>query len=155
MALEIERKFLVRGDFRPEVASSTRMVQGYLCARPQRTVRVRIAGEQGFLTIKGSPGASGLSRYEWERELPVEEALELLELCEPGRIDKVRHRVEFAGKTFEVDEFRGDNQGLVIAELELACEDQPFERPVWLGAEVSGDPRYYNSSLIRNPYCDW
>ncbi|MEE4638267.1 MAG: CYTH domain-containing protein [Wenzhouxiangella sp.] len=155
MALEIERKFLVAGDFRSHVSSSTRIVQGYLCAAPERTVRVRLAGEQGYLTIKGTPGLSGLSRYEWERKLPAIEATELLELCEPGRIDKVRHRVDFAGMTFEVDEFAGDNQGLVIAELELDDEEQLFERPAWLGAEVTGDPRYYNSSLIRKPYCDW
>lgn len=155
MALEIERKFLVCGDFRAQVAGSTRMIQGYLCAVPERSVRVRLADDRGFLTIKGSPGASGLTRYEWERELPATEALELLELCEPGRIEKVRHRIDFAGKTFEVDEFHGDNEGLVIAELELDYEDQPFERPDWLGAEVTGDPRYYNSSLMRRPYRDW
>lgn len=155
MALEIERKFLVRGDFRPDVVNSTRIQQGYLCSAPERCVRVRLTGDQGFLTIKGGTSTSGLTRYEWEHQLPVTEALELLSLCEPGRIEKVRHRVDFAGKTFEVDEFGGDNQGLMIAELELEFEDEPFERPGWLGQEVTGDTRYYNSSLIRKPYRDW
>ncbi len=155
MALEIERKFLVRGDFRPHSSSSTRIRQGYLSSSPERSVRVRLAGERAFLTIKGKAGAAGMTRYEWERELPFAEALELLALCEPGRIDKVRHRVDFAGKTFEIDEFLGANQGLVIAELELDSEDESFERPDWLGREVTGDPRYYNSSLIGKPYRDW
>lgn len=155
MALEIERKFLVRGDFRPHSSSSSRIQQAYLSSSPQRSVRVRLAGERGFLTIKGKADAAGLARYEWEHELPVTQALELLALCEPGRIDKVRHRVDFAGKTFEVDEFLGANKGLVIAELELARADEPFERPAWLGQEVTGDPRYYNSSLIARPYRDW
>ncbi|MFW5816543.1 MAG: CYTH domain-containing protein [Wenzhouxiangella sp.] len=155
MALEIERKFLVRGDFRPHASQSTRIQQAYLSSSPERSVRVRLAGERGFLTIKGKPDASGLTRYEWEHELPAAYALELLELCEPGRIDKIRHRVEFAGKTFEVDEFLGDNAGLVVAELELDCADDSFERPDWLGREVTGDSRYYNSSLIGKPYRDW
>ncbi|HMA98315.1 MAG TPA: CYTH domain-containing protein [Wenzhouxiangella sp.] len=155
MALEIERKFLVTGDFRAHVSSSTRMIQGYLCAEPERTVRIRLAGEQGFLTIKGSPSTSGLVRYEWERELPITEALELLNLCQAARIEKIRHRIDFAGNTYEVDQFHGENEGLVIAELELDDEDQAFERPSWLGTEVTGDPRYYNSSLIQKPYCDW
>jgi len=155
VAVEIERKFLVRGDFRPDVVTSTRICQGYLCSAPERTVRVRLCGTRAFLTIKGSSGVSGLTRYEWECELPATEAMELLELCEPGRIDKIRHRVDFAGKTFEVDEFGGDNQGLLIAELELECEEESFDCPDWLGQEVTGEPRYYNSSLVRNPYRCW
>ncbi|MFP4207362.1 MAG: CYTH domain-containing protein [Wenzhouxiangella sp.] len=155
MGLEIERKFLVSGDFRPYVSASQRVVQAYLCSDPARTVRVRLTGRQGFLTIKGPSDKAGLVRYEWERELPAEEAVELLALCEPGRIDKVRHRVDFAGHCFEVDEFFEANSGLVIAELELATADEPFERPAWLGREVTGQARYYNSGLIRHPYRDW
>lgn len=155
MAQEIERKFLVSGDFKPQVSRHTRIVQGYLCSVPERTVRIRIKGEQGFLTIKGIGSASGASRYEWEREIPVAEAEELLAICEPGVIDKTRHLVEFAGKTFEVDEFHGDNEGLTVAEIELSSEDEAFERPVWLGQEVTGDARYYNSMLMKNPYQNW
>lgn len=155
MAQEIERKFLVSGDFKPQVSRHTRIVQGYLSSVPERTVRVRIKGEQGFLTIKGIGSASGASRYEWEREIPLAEAEELLAICEPGVIDKTRHLVELAGKTFEVDEFHGDNQGLTVAEIELSTEDEAFERPVWLGQEVTGDARYYNSMLMKNPYKSW
>lgn len=155
MAQEIERKFLVSGDFKPQVSRHTRIVQGYLSSVPERTVRVRIKGEQGFLTIKGIGSASGASRYEWEREIPLQEAEELLAICEPGAIDKTRHLVKFAGKTFEVDEFHGDNHGLIVAEIELASEDEAFERPEWLGQEVTGDARYYNSMLMKNPYRSW
>lgn len=155
MAQEIERKFLVCGDFKPESTGQSRIVQAYLSAAPGRTVRVRVQGHQGFLTIKGSASASGASRYEWEREIPLTEARELLALCEPGVIDKTRYRVDFAGKTFEVDEFHGDNKGLIVAEIELASEDEPFERPAWLGTEVTGDARYYNAMLTKNPYRNW
>ena len=155
MAQEIERKFLVSGNFKPEVTRHTRIVQGYLSSVPERTVRVRVKGEQGFLTIKGMGSASGASRYEWEREISLAEAEELLAICEPGVIDKTRHLVESAGKTFEVDEFHGDNHGLTVAEIELSAEDEMFEKPGWLGQEVTGDARYYNSMLMKNPYCNW
>ena len=155
MAQEIERKFLVSGNFKPEVTRHTRIVQGYLSSVPERTVRVRVKGEQGFLTIKGMGSVSGASRYEWEREISLAEAEELLAICEPGVIDKTRHLVEFAGKTFEVDEFHGDNHGLTVAEIELSAEDEMFEKPGWLGQEVTGDARYYNSMLMKNPYCNW
>ncbi len=155
MAQEIERKFLVKGDFRPFVSKSTRIVQGYLSSVPERTVRVRIKGDKGYLTIKGIGSQSGASRFEWEKEISVEDADALLKICEPGVIDKVRHLVKNGDLTFEVDEFFGENQGLVIAEIELPSEDTPFEKPSWLGEEVTGDPRYYNSMLMKNPYTRW
>lgn len=155
MSQEIERKFLVAGDFAPHVTKSTRIVQGYLSSVPERTVRVRVKGEKGYLTIKGIGNASGASRYEWEREVPVNEIEELLKICEPGVIDKVRHHVVVGPHTYEVDEFFGDNEGLVLAEIELASEDESFEKPAWLGAEVTGDVRYYNSMLMKTPYKTW
>lgn len=151
---EIERKFLVAGDFRKEVSGSSRITQGFLNSAPGRTVRVRIRDDKGYLTVKGP--AQGLSRFEWEKEIPADEARQLLALCEPGAIDKTRHLVPAAdGHVWEVDEFHGDNEGLVVAEIELATEDESFVRPGWLGAEVTGDRRYYNSSLIQCPYKDW
>lgn len=155
MAQEIERKFLVKGDFRPFVSKSTRIVQGYLSSVPERTVRVRIKGDKGYLTIKGIGNQSGASRFEWEKEISVEDADALLKICEPGVIDKVRHLVKNGDLTFEVDEFFGENQGLIIAEIELPSEDTPFDKPAWLGEEVTGDPRYYNSMLMKNPYTQW
>lgn len=155
MAQEIERKFLVTGPFRHLATAETRIVQGYLSSVPERAVRVRIKGDKGYLTIKGIGGASGASRFEWERELPLAEADALLELCEPGVIDKVRYLVPAGSHTFEVDEFHGDNDGLVIAELELASEAEAFVRPEWLGAEVTGDARFYNAMLVKQPYRSW
>ena len=155
MALEIERKFLVKGNFKTESHVSTRVTQGYLSSSPERTVRVRIKGEKGFITIKGKGNASGISRYEWEKEIPVEEARELLQLCEPGIIDKTRYLIRHEGHLFEVDEFHGENDGLVIAEIELKNENENFSRPAWLGEEVTGDRKYYNAMLSRNPYVNW
>ena len=155
MALEIERKFLVKGNFKTESHVSTRVTQGYLSSSPERTVRVRIKGEKGFITIKGKGNASGTSRYEWEKEIPVEEARELLQLCEPGIIDKTRYLIRHEGHLFEVDEFHGENDGLVIAEIELKNENENFSRPAWLGEEVTGDRKYYNAMLSRNPYANW
>ena len=155
MALEIERKFLLAGDFKAEAFRAIPMKQGYLNSDPLRTVRVRVAGEHGFITVKGK--GSSVTHFEWEKEIPVSEALELLECAEPGVIDKIRYLVA-AGDgvhTWEVDEFHGDNEGLVVAEIELSSEDEAFPRPAWLGAEVSDDPRYYNSYLSRNPYRKW
>ena len=151
---EIERKFLVAGDFRKEVSGASRITQGFLSSAPGRTVRVRIRDDKGYLTVKGP--AQGLTRFEWEKEIPAAEAEQLLQLCEPGAIDKTRYLVPAAdGHVWEVDEFHGDNAGLVVAEIELGSEDEPFERPAWLGAEVTGDRRYYNSMLIKCPYKDW
>jgi adenylate cyclase len=155
MATEIERKFLVKGDFKAELESSQRITQGYLSSIPERTVRVRIKGDQGFITIKGIGSASGASRYEWEKEIPVTEVNELLELCEPGVIDKTRYLVKSGAHTFEVDEFYGDNDGLIVAEVELSSEDEHFDRPDWLAEEVTGDVRYYNSMLMKEPFKDW
>ncbi len=155
MAVEIERKFLVAGDYRSGVQSSQRIIQGYLSSVPERTVRVRVRGERGFLTIKGIGSTSGASRYEWEHEMPRSEAEELLALCEPGVIDKTRHLVPWGEHVFEVDEFHGNNAGLVIAEVELASETERFQRPEWLGQEVTGDARYFNSQLRQHPFRDW
>ena len=152
---EIERKFLVTGEYKSLASSHSRIVQGYICSERGRTVRVRIRGGCGYLTIKGPSTDDGLSRYEWEREIPVAEAGELMKLCEPGVIDKTRYLVPFGGHTFEVDEFYGDNEGLVMAEVELSAPDEPFERPSFLGEEVTGDRRYYNSELMKHPYRAW
>ena len=155
MALEIERKFLVAGDFKPFVKKAIRITQGYLSSVPERTVRVRIKGEKGFITVKGIASASGASRFEWEKEIPVEEVQELLKICEPGVIDKARYLVDAGGHTLEVDEFYGDNEGLTVAEVELGAEDEAFEKPFWLGNEVTGDDKYYNSMLMKNRYKNW
>lgn len=152
MSKEIERKFLVRGDFKSLAFRSERITQGYLSSVPERTVRVRIKGNEGFITIKGLSNASGLTRYEWEKEIPVDEARELLQLSEPGMIDKTRYLVQVGKHVFEVDEFYGENEGLILAEIELQSEDEPFEKPEWLGKEVTGDPRYYNAMLSKKPY---
>ena len=155
MALEIERKFLVKGDFKVSSKKKIRITQGYLSSIPERNVRVRIKGDKGFITIKGISNASGASRYEWEKEIPVAEVKELLELCEPGIIDKMRFLVDFGSHTFEVDEFYGDNEGLIVAEIELSAENEKFLKPEWLGDEVTGDTKYYNSALVKNPYKNW
>jgi adenylate cyclase len=154
MNQEIERKFLVRGEFPRE--KGVRIVQGYLSSVPERTVRVRIKGDKGYITIKGIGGASGASRFEWEKEISVADAENLLAIAEPGVIDKHRWLVPAGGgRTFEVDEFHGENEGLTVAEIELESEDEAFTKPAWLGDEVTGDPRYYNSMLMKNPFTKW
>ena len=155
MANEIERKFLVKGEFKNLASKATRIVQGYLSSIPERTVRVRIKGDKGYITIKGIGNASGASRYEWEKEIPASEVEELLKICEPGVIDKTRYLVKVDNHTFEVDEFYGDNMGLVLAELELSSEDESFQKPNWLGEEVTGDTKYFNSMLMKNPFTKW
>lgn len=155
MAKEIERKFLVEGEFASFAQKKTRIIQGYLSSVPERTVRVRVKGDQGFLTIKGIGNESGASRYEWEKEIPVNEAQDLMKICEPGVIDKCRYQVKAGHHVFEVDEFYGENQGLVVAEVELGSEDDVFEKPSWLGKEVTGDVRYYNAMLMKTPYTKW
>ena len=152
MALEIERKYLVAGDFKPSEEKSVRIIQGYLSSVPERTVRVRVKGDKAFITVKGPGNESGASRFEWEREIPVPDAMELLKLCESGIIDKTRYFVESGEHTFEVDEFHGDNEGLLLAEIELTSEDEDFDRPQWLGEEVTGDIRYYNSYITKHPF---
>ena len=155
MAQEIERKFLIAGDFKAFVTKETRIIQGYLSSVPERTVRVRTKGDKGFLTIKGIGNASGASRYEWENEISVEEAKELLAICEPGVIDKTRYLVKEGRHTYEVDEFYGENDGLTVAEIELESENEVFSKPAWLGEEVTGDVKYFNSMLMKNPYKNW
>jgi adenylate cyclase len=155
MPQEIERKFLVKDGFKQFAFTYSRVTQGYLSSVPERIVRVRINGEKGFITIKGVSNLSGMSRYEWEKEIPVDEARELLSLCEQGIIDKTRYLVQVGKFTFEVDEFYGENEGLVIAEIELSSEEELFEIPLWLGKEVTGDKRYYNSKLAKNPFSNW
>ena len=157
MAVEIERKFLVREGWKEEVCKSYEMVQAYISSARGRTVRVRIRDAEGFLTIKGPSGRDGLGRFEWEKKIDVSEARELLSIAEPGRIEKTRHLVRNTDgvHTWEIDEFHGDNEGLVIAEIELGAPDEPFDRPSWLGEEVTGDRRYYNSMLSREPYMNW
>jgi CYTH domain-containing protein len=154
--LEIERKFLVRGeDYKRQATSSSRIKQGYICSGHGRTVRVRQRDQQAFLTIKGPSLNGGLSRYEFEKEITLEEAQNLFRLCEPGIIDKTRYLVPSGKHTFEVDEFYGDNEGLVMAEVELAAEDEPYVKPDFIAEEVTGDRRYYNSHLRTYPYKDW
>lgn len=156
MALEIERKFLVTDDsYKAMAFHSDRIAQGYLCREGGNSTRVRVRGDKGYLTIKGPSMDGGLSRFEWEKEIPESEAWELLKLCHGGIIDKTRHLVKCGNHTFEVDEFHGDNDGLVVAEVELESADETFERPPFLGKEVTGDKRYYNSSLTRFPFKCW
>ena len=155
MPQEIERKFLVTGEYKSQAYAQTRIVQGYLSSARGRTVRVRIRDDKGYLTIKGASNASGTSRYEWEKEISLEEARELMQLCEPGIIDKTRYLVQSGIHTFEVDEFYGENDGLVVAEVELASEDESFEKPIFIGQEVTGDLRYYNSQLMKYPFKTW
>ncbi|MBK7630509.1 MAG: CYTH domain-containing protein [Ignavibacteriales bacterium] len=155
MANEIERKFLVKGEFKNLASKETRIVQGYLSSVPERTVRVRIKGDKGFITIKGIGSASGATRYEWEKEIPTNEVEELLKICEAGVIDKTRYLVKVGNHTFEVDEFYGENKGLVVAEIELVSESEAFEKPTWLGDEVTGNTKYYNSMLMKNPFTKW
>ena len=153
---EIERKFLVESSEYLNVAfSKERIVQGFLNTDPERTVRVRIKGDVGFLTVKGKSNASGTTRFEWEKEILVAEAEQLLSLCEPVILEKTRYNVPFSGHLFEVDEFHGANEGLVIAEVELEAESETFKKPDWLGQEVTGDIRYYNSQLSKNPFKSW
>lgn len=156
MAQEIERKFLVKDNsFKLDAYAKSHIVQGYICSARGRTVRVRIRDDKGYLTIKGASNKSGTSRYEWEKEINMHEAEELMKLCEPGIIDKTRYLVKCGKHTFEVDEFYGDNEGLVVAEVELSNEDEPVEVPHFIEREVTGDVRYYNSFLMKNPYSRW
>lgn len=156
MAQEIERKFLVKDtSFRKMSFSRSHIVQGYICSARGRTVRVRIRDEKGYLTIKGPSNVAGTSRYEWEHGLPLSDAEELMKLCEPGMIDKVRYLVQSGNHVFEVDEFHGENEGLIVAEIELASENEPFEHPPFLGEEVTGQVKYYNSFLMKEPFCTW
>jgi adenylate cyclase len=154
--LEIERKFLVTSDaFKEEAFAHNRIKQGYLSSVPERTVRIRIKGDKGFLTIKGISNESGMSRFEWEKEIPVDEAEKLLFLCETGVIDKTRFEVKTGNHIVEIDEFYGENEGLIMAEIELKSENESFEKPIWIGTEVTNDKKYYNAYLSNNPFKNW
>ena len=155
--MEIERKFLIKkgADFKTQAYASSRIKQGYICSGHGCTVRVRTRDHQAFLTIKGPSLDGGLSRYEFEKEITEEEARQLFLLCEPGIIDKTRYLVRAGNHTFEVDEFYGDNEGLVIAEVELSSPDEPYEKPDFIECEVTGDRRFYNSHLRHNPFKLW
>ena len=154
--VEIERKFLVTNrDFISESSENFRIVQGYLNSNPERTVRVRIKGDKGFLTIKGKGNDSGMSRFECEKEIAISEAEALLPLCEKGTIDKIRYNVMHENHLFEVDVFFGENEGLIVAEIELQSENESFSKPNWLGEEVTSDERYYNAYLSNHPFKSW
>ena len=153
---EIERKFLVKSEaFKDQAFNSYDIRQGFLNSAPERTVRIRLKNDKGFLTIKGKSSADGLSRFEWEKEIPKTDAEALLLLCEKRIIDKTRYEVKVGNHTFEVDEFYGDNQGLIIAEVELNSKTDTFEKPDWLGEEVTGEIKYYNSNLSKLPFKNW
>lgn len=155
LGIEIERKFLVKGEFKRFAKHIISIKQGYLSSHAERTIRIRIADEKGFLTIKGKSGESGMSRLEWEKEIPLNEAESLFALCEPGAIVKSRFIVEHLGDVYEVDEFYGDNNGLVVAEIELKDEKVDVVLPNWIGEEVTNQKQYYNSSLIKKPFIQW
>lgn len=153
---EIERKFLVIAvDFKKEATKKEHIAQGFLNTDAERTVRVRIKGNKGYITIKGKSNKSGTSRFEWEKEIPIQEAKELLKLCEEIVIEKIRYKIPVGNHVYEVDEFHGDNEGLYIAEVELQDENEAFQKPTWLGEEVTGQNQYYNSQLSKNPYKNW
>ena len=154
--IEIERKFLVTSNnFKEEAFKKTHIIQGFLNTDKERTVRVRLKGDRGFLTVKGLSSNDGLSRFEWETEISETDAKLLLKLCEKGVIDKVRHEIKADNHTYEVDEFFGDNEGLIIAEIELNHISEIFKKPLWLGEEVTGNEKYYNSQLSKQPYKTW
>ena len=153
---EIERKFLVTSArYKEKAIDATTIVQGFLNTAPERTVRVRIYGDKGFLTVKGKSSASGTTRFEWEKEISVKDAEQLMTLCEEYSIEKVRYRVQVGNHIFEVDEFLGNNKGLTVAEIELQHENESFKKPDWLGQEVTGVAKYYNSQLSKKPYSKW
>ena len=153
---EIERKFLVTSNqFKEEAYQTFSIKQGYLNSHPERATRVRIKENKAFITVKGKSSANGLTRFEWEKQIEVNDAKELLKLCEPGKIEKNRFLIKSENHTFEVDEFYGENEGLTIAEVELENENEEVIFPDWLGKEVTGDKKYYNSALINNPYKNW
>lgn len=153
---EIERKFLVKeSGYKINAFKQTRITQGFLNTHPERTVRVRIKGNSGFITVKGKSNQSGTSRFEWEKEIVLAEAEALLQLCETGVIEKIRYEVKSGQHIFEIDEFYGNNQGLIVAEVELTVENESFLKPNWLGEEVTGNIKYYNSQLSKKPFKDW
>lgn len=156
MSIEIERKFLVKDEsFKKEAHHRSYIKQGFLNSNKERVVRVRINDEKGFITVKGKSNATGTSRFEWEKEITKAEANDLMNLCEKGIIEKYRYLVKSGNHIFEVDDFLGDNLGLVIAEVELSSENEKYVSPIWLGEEVTGKEEYYNSNLSKKPYSKW
>ena len=156
MSIEIERKFLVKNlDFKNESNQKNYIMQGYLNSNKNRAVRIRISNASGFITVKGKSNTEGTTRFEWEKEIPVSEAKQLLLLCESSIIEKHRYLIKKGKHTFEVDEFLGDNLGLIVAEIELNSENETFERPNWLDKEVTGELKYYNSNISKLPFKDW
>ena len=154
--IEIERKFLVLSNaFKTEAYKSYTIKQGFLNSHKERTVRIRLKEDKGYLTVKGESTSNGLSRFEWEKEISKTEAESLLLLCETGIIDKIRYEVKSRNHTIEIDEFYGSNAGLIVAEVELNSESESFEKPSWLGKEVTGDVKYYNSQLSQRPFKSW
>jgi CYTH domain-containing protein len=153
---EIERKFLVTSEaFKAESHKETKIVQGFLNTHPERTVRVRLRGDKAYIAVKGKSNEAGTTRFEWETEIAKADAKALLKLCEPGLIDKIRYEVKLGDHLFEIDEFFGNNTGLIVAEIELSEENETFQKPEWLGEEVTGDLKYYNSLLSKNPFLEW
>jgi CYTH domain-containing protein len=155
MAIEIERKFLITAPYKSFASKHTYYRQGYISTDPGCSIRIRIAGDNGYITIKGPGNDTGISHFEWEKEIPVKEAEELFQFCHAGIIEKIRYLIPYENHLFEVDEFLGANQGLTVAEIELKSEDEVFSEPPWLGKEVTGIRRYYNSNLSKNPYSTW
>lgn len=155
MSYEIERKFLVKGDFKSQSIKDYDIKQGYLAISDSNVVRIRVRGDEGFITIKSATPEGSITRSEWEYKIPVSEADEMLLLCVNSVIEKKRYNVKVGNHLFEVDEFYGDNAGLILAEVELGSEDEVFEKPEWLGEEVTGDVRYYNSYMSENPFSKW
>ncbi|MCR9012429.1 MULTISPECIES: CYTH domain-containing protein [Gabonibacter] len=155
MFREIERKFLVNGDFKSQAFNKTQITQGYLSSVPERSVRVRVKGDRAYLTVKGKGNATGANRFEWEKEISVGEAEALLQICEPGIINKTRYYVKADKFTYEIDEFHGGNEGLILAEIELEDENDTFPKPEWIGEEVTGKQKYYNSMLSKHPFSEW
>ena len=154
--IEIERKFLLVSDnYKKEAYKQTKIIQGFLNTHKERAVRIRIMGAEAFITVKGISNKEGTTRFEWEKEIPQEEAKMLLKLCEPNLIEKIRYEVKVGFHFFEIDEFFGENEGLTMAEIELSEENEEFIKPDWLGKEVTGDVRYYNSKLSKIPYRNW
>lgn len=153
---EIERKFLVSGNFKEFVTKQYHITQGFLSTVPERTIRIRITDQKGYITIKGKSNKSGTTRFEWEKEIPLNEATQLLPLCEPTIIEKIRYIIPSENELiFEIDEFLGENLGLFIAEIELPTDNFEFIKPTWIGKEVTGQLKYYNSMLARKPYTSW
>ena len=154
--IEIERKFLVKSNaYKEESFKATRITQGFLNTDKNRTIRIRVKENKGYLTVKGKSTSNGLSRFEWEKEISKIDAESLLQLCEKGIIDKIRYHVKVDNHIFEIDEFLAENEGLIIAEIELNHENEGFEKPNWLGKEVTGDIKYYNSQLSKQPFKTW